>query len=289
MAGRVTASVVLYGHRPEDVRPLFEVLARDREVAGWAVVNNGRAEAASEIATSLGARRLDPGRNLGFGAGHNLALGAVPSRIPYHLILNPDIELRDGVLAELASVMTASREVGLVMPRVLNPDGTIQYLCKLLPTPADLILRRFGAGPWRRLFGNRMNRYDMKSFDYSRPVFVPVLSGCFMFARRSVLEAVGGFDERYFLYLEDTDLCRRMGDVSRLLYWPYATVIHGHAQGSYRDARLLRLHMKAALSYFNKWGWFRDSVRSARNRIGLQDAMIETGSAEMKCDERSCC
>jgi GT2 family glycosyltransferase len=271
----VTASIVLYKHGPEEVFPLFDSLARDPALSDWVIVNNGGAEAACEMAAGLGARCLDPGRNLGFGAGHNLALRAIPSDASYHLIVNPDIRVPNGVLAELGSVMDSSPHIGLVMPKVLYPDGTIQYLCKLLPTPFDLLLRRFAGGPWRRLFANRMSRYDMRSFDYDHPVYVPVLSGCFMFARRSVLDAIGGFDERFFLYMEDTDLCRRLGDVSRLLFWPHVTVIHGHAQGSYRNLRMLRLHARAAVKYFDKWGWFRDPVRAARNRMGLQDASID--------------
>jgi hypothetical protein len=96
-----------------------------------------------------------------------------------------------------------------------------------------------------------------------------------MFTRRAVLESIGGFDERYFLYMEDTDLCRRIGDISRLLFWPWTTVIHGHAQGSYKSLHMLRLHVRAAVAYFNKWGWWRDPVRKARNVAGLLEAQID--------------
>jgi hypothetical protein len=124
----------------------------------------------------------------------------------------------------------------------------------------------------------------MKFFDYSRPVYVPVLSGCFMFTRRSVFDRVGGFDERFFLYMEDIDLCRRMGDISRLLFWPGITVTHGHAQGSYKHAHLLRVHIRAAIAYFNKWGWFNDPDRDLRNCPGLTEADINSAliSAEIR-------
>ena len=273
---KVTASIVLYNHSAGEVGALFEALARDTALSAWLVVNNGGADEAADLARSLGARCLTPGRNLGFGAGHNLALRSladVPA--PYHLILNPDILLESGILAELAAVMNALPQVGLLMPRVLNPDGSVQYLCKMLPAPIDLMLRRFAAGPLRRLFAHRLTWYDMKLFDYARPVYAPFLSGCFMFTRRGVLESVGGFDERFFLYMEDVDLCRRVGDVSRLLFWPGIEITHSHAQGSYKDPSLLRLHMKAAIAYFNKWGWWRDPVREARNCAGLAEIDID--------------
>jgi hypothetical protein len=171
--------------------------------------------------------------------------------------------------------MDAKPDVGLLMPRVLYPDGSLQHLCRLLPSPVDLVLRRFGSGPFRWLFDKRMSRYDMRRFDYLRPGYVPVLSGCFMFCRRSVLELIGGFDERFFLYMEDTDLCRRVGDNARLLFWPGTTVIHSHGQGSYKHFSLLCLHIRAAIKYFNKWGWFYDPVRDRRNRLGFVDAEID--------------
>jgi GT2 family glycosyltransferase len=97
-----------------------------------------------------------------------------------------------------------------------------------------------------------------------------------MFARRSILESIGGFDERFFLYMEDTDLCRRIGEVARLLFWPQTVVTHSHGQGSYKSLRMLRLHMRAAVIYFNKWGWWRDPVRKAKNLIGPIDADLDS-------------
>lgn len=272
---KVTASIVLYNHTARDVESLLEELAKDAALSEWVVVDNGGSDEACAVAESLGARCLHPGCNLGYGAGHNLALRSLAAAtVPYHVILNPDIQLQGGTLGELAVVMDEMPQAGLLMPRVLYPDGSTQYLCKLLPTPLDLALRRFAGGPLQRLFVNRMTHYDMKNFDYSRPAYVPVLSGCFMFSRRSVLESIGGFDERFFLYMEDTDLCRRIGDVSQLLFWPGTTVTHSHAQGSYKNLRMLRLHMRAAVAYFNKWGWWRDPVRKARNHAGFTEANI---------------
>jgi GT2 family glycosyltransferase len=281
LSQKVTVSIVLYNHNVQDVRELFEDLARDATIAEWVVVNNGGSDGACAVAKSLGANCLNPGRNLGYGAAHNLALRSLANTAaPFHLILNPDIQLQSGVFVELGAVMDSMPQVGLLMPHVLYPDGSKQYLCKLLPTPLDLILRRFAVGPLRWFFGRRMARYEMRHCEYSRPMFVPVLSGCFMFTRRSVLESIGGFDERFFLYMEDTDLCRRIGEVSRLLFWPWTTVTHHHAQGSYKSLSLLRLHIQAAMEYFNKWGWWHDPVRDARNLADLEEVKIDAALIE---------
>ena len=277
LSGNVTVSIVLHHHDLADIHSLFETLAKDKGLSRCIIVNNGGSEEACQYAASLGFQCIEPGRNVGFGAAHNMALRELGSEAaPYHLFLNPDISLESGTLSELSLVMDTETQVGILMPRVLYPDGKTQYLCKLLPTPFDLFLRRFAIGPLRTLFEKRMLRYDMQQFDYSEPAYVPVLSGCFMLTRRAVVESIGGFDERFFLYMEDTDLCRRVGDSSRLLFWPRITVVHRHAQGSYKQFHLLRLHIRSAIAYFNKWGWFRDPVRNARNRIGLEDADTDT-------------
>jgi GT2 family glycosyltransferase len=135
----------------------------------------------------------------------------------------------------------------------------------------DLVLRRFAPGFIRRAAQKRIASYELREFDYATPAQVPSLSGCFMFTRRAVLDTVGGFDERFFLYMEDLDLCRRMGAVSKLLYWPGATVTHVHQKASYRNVRSLTAHLIAAVKYFNKWGWFFDPQRKEVNRATLAD------------------
>lgn len=266
MAGSVTASIVIYRHTPEDVRPLFEALARDPAVKDWVVVNNGGAEAATELASSLGAYCLHPGRNLGFGAANNLALGELREQGRYHLFINPDIRLLPGVMGVLTEFMDQHPDVGFVMPRVLYPDGSEQRLCKRLPTPFDLFLRRFLGSFGKFLFRSHWDRYQMHDLDLSLTREVPSLSGCFMFVRTAALEVTGVFDERYFLYMEDVDLCRRIGSRYRTLFFPDVSVHHGYAKGSYSSFRLLRHHLTSAIRYFNKWGWFHDPEREQLNR-----------------------
>lgn len=266
----VTVSIVLHRTEIEDIAQLLRCLQQDKHVLRWVVVDNGSSDEIREAVQTMGGIYVRPGTNLGFGIGHNLALAQLAGvDAPYHLILNPDIAFDADALGRLADVMDSHPDVGLVMPKVLYPDGSNQYLCKLLPAPIDLVLRRFLPGPLKRLARKRIASYELRTLDYDAPAYVPSLSGCFMFARRSVLDAVGGFDERFFLYMEDVDLCRRMLAVSRLLYWPGVTVEHVHQMGSYRNRKLLFLHIRSAIKYFNKWGWFTDATRTQINRATL--------------------
>ncbi|WP_304287803.1 glycosyltransferase family 2 protein [Porphyromonas uenonis] len=202
--------------------------------------------------------------NLGFGKAHNIAIRLAHSEgARYHVIINPDVRFDETVLDTLTAYMEEHEEVGLVSPFVYYPDGRPQQLCKLLPRPCDVLLRRFSFSQWVRDKVNK--RYEMHWLDYSKPVEVPYLSGCFMFTRMETLERVGGFDERFFMYVEDTDLSRRIGQVSKTICHPEAKITHVHSRGSYHDAKLLWHHISSMVKYFNKWGWWCDAERKEVN------------------------
>ena len=267
VSSRVTASIVLYQQSAREMRPLFEAIARDPALAAWTVVNNGGADRACALASSLGGRCLQPRRNLGYGAAHNLAWqGLSSAEEAFHVILNPDISLESGTLSELARIMAHLPETGLLMPRIVYPDGSEQRLCKLLPTPFDLFLRRFLGKFGSAFFRNRFEQYELRTLDMSIPREVPCLSGCFMFLRAAALREVGLFDERYFMYMEDVDLCRRIGSRYKTVFYPHISIVHGYAKGSYADLRLMGYHVLSAMKYFAKWSWFRDDEREALNR-----------------------
>lgn len=202
--------------------------------------------------------------NTGFGAAHNIAIKkSIKNGTKYHLILNPDIYFEEGVIEELYNFMEYNLDVGLVMPRVLYPDGSVQYLCKLLPSPLDLIRRRFLP---EKMFSKRDSFYELRFTGYNKIMDVPYLSGCFMFIRTEALKLVGLFDERFFMYLEDVDLSRRIHKHYRTVYYPNVSVIHEYEKGSYKNSKLLRYHLSSAVRYFNKWGCFFDKERRDINK-----------------------
>lgn len=266
----MTASIVVYNNSLAEIERSLATLETSQCVALWVVVDNSASEEIKNFTASTGGIYIRTGRNVGFGAGHNIALKALgQTDAEFHLILNPDIDFDGRILPELMEVMGDAPDVGLIMPKISYADGRIQHLCKLLPAPIDLVLRRFLPGPLSRFAEKRISSYELRGLNYNAPAYVPTLSGCFMFLRRSVLDAVGGFDERFFLYMEDVDLCRRMSRISKLLYWPEVSAVHGYQMGSYRNLRLLHLHVRSAFSYFNKWGWIWDKDRRDVNKAML--------------------
>ena len=153
-------------------------------------------------------------------------------------------------------IIQAQPSVVLLCPAVFNKDGKRQYLCKRNPTVWHLFLRRFGPDWLKKLFSQYLNRYEYRDYSYNEQIYdVPFCTGCFMFFRTSVLKKLNGFDERFFLYLEDADLTRSMARQGRCVHLPVAGVVHGWGRGNYRNLRLMVVNLMSAWRYFAKWGW----------------------------------
>ncbi|MBE6357592.1 MAG: glycosyltransferase family 2 protein [Lentisphaerae bacterium] len=262
----LTVSLVTYHHRLPEVAPVIEaVLAGEPE--RFFIVDNGSDRQFAETLAAAYPGRIDyiPSANRGFGAGHNQAMRrALELGSDFHAIVNPDISFIPGTLAAITEFMSAHREIGLVMPKTLYPDGTMQYNCKLVPSPWDLICRRFLP---KKLTFRRMHRFTMQHFNHDEVLEVPYLCGCFMVFSKEALIKAGLFDERFFMYPEDIDITRRIYSAGfRTVYYPKAAVIHAHEQASKKSLRMLKIHIVNMIKYFNKWGWFFDAERRKINR-----------------------
>lgn len=210
--------------------------------------------------------------NLGYGSAHNIAIKeSLEENIPYHLVLNPDIYFEEGVLEELFAYMQNNMDIGNIMPKVLYPDGKLQPLCKLLPTP-KIWLGRFIATytPFLPYFERENNKFEMKFANFDEIFEVPYLSGCFMFLRTETLKKCGLFDENIFLHTEDTDLSRRIFEVAKNIYYPKVSIYHEYNREAYRSKKVLFMQIKSIIYYFNKWGWFFDKRRNQINKLILE-------------------
>ena len=209
------------------------------------------------------------GRNLGYGSGHNIALKkAISKGYVYHVVLNPDVCFDENVLPILCEYMEKNMNVGNVLPEVISSFGEKQKLAKLLPTPFDLLFRRFV--PIKALRDWHNKTYELRSFNDNSIINAPFLSGCFMLLRTSALLKVGLFDEKFFMYLEDVDLNRRIHSLYKTHFYPHVSIYHRHDKGSYRKWKLMLYHVSSAIRYFNKWGWFIDYDRKKINNVVLK-------------------
>jgi hypothetical protein len=189
-----------------------------------------------------------PGENLGFGGGHNYVLPELDSQ--YHAIVNPDILLTEDSFSVLLSFMEQS-QAGMAVPRLLDEKGNLQAVYRRELTVFDMAVRMFFSAH----FHKRQYYHTMQDMDYGKPFLVPFAQGSFLVIRTELFRELGGFDERYFMYMEDADLCKRVNKVSSLWYCPGTAVIHKWERGSHKDIRLLRIHISSMFQYFRKWGW----------------------------------
>ncbi|MBI3883058.1 MAG: glycosyltransferase family 2 protein [Sphingobacteriales bacterium] len=261
----ISCSIVLYHNPIEDVKKVIESFFGCAKNIKLYLIDNSKEDTFRYQFISPQIEYIFNGKNIGYGAGHNIAIQKAQGKSQYHLILNPDVEFDPCILDSLYNFMQSNHDVGLVMPKVYYKNGETQYLCKKLPSPQDLILRRFLPGPFKNVLKKYFEQYELRHKDYNSIMEVPNLSGCFMFVRMEVFEEVGLFDEQYFLYLEDTDLCRRINECYRTVYYPKVNIIHGYSKASYKSFRLMRYHLKSSILYFNKWGWFNDDYRNSIN------------------------
>jgi GT2 family glycosyltransferase len=262
----VTGSIVAYKSNPTELEQAIRSFANTPLRTKMLVVDNSPTQSLGPMCRALGTGYLFTRGNCGFGAGHNIALKHL-AEAEYHLVLNSDVHFEPNVLVELIDFLALNESVGLVMPRVLYPDGSAQNLCKRLPVPFDMLARRTFPRLLKRWCRARMSLFELSDFNTNTVLSVPYLSGCFMLLRKKSLLECGFFDERFFLYFEDVDLTRRIHERYETVYYPHATIIHRHDRGSYKSLRLLLYGIQSAVLYFNKWGWVWDERRDRANSV----------------------
>jgi len=198
-------------------------------------------------------------KNLGFGNGHNQVIFNHSKESKYHLILNPDVYFDPIELEKLINYMNANPTVSIVVPKVLYPNNKLQYSLRLIPTFFDQLIRRLN------IYKNRIHFNELRFTKYEKEMFVPFPLGCFLLCRSDLLRKIGGFDPRFFLYMEDLDLCRRMAEYGEVKFYPSAQVYHHYEKGSTKKLKLLKYHIISIIKYYNKWGWINDKKRKELN------------------------
>ncbi len=257
----LNVSIVIYKTNEEKIHRLVALLRQCKAVNDVFIIDNSPSP--FQTPHNMDATYIFNNNNCGYGRAHNIALRkTIENKIPYHLVLNPDVVFDPSIINELLEYMEGHTSIGSLMPKIYYPNGDLQYLCKLVPAPMDLFGRRF-LPKW--MMKKRKRRFELYDSGYNTIMNVPYLSGCFMLLRTSTLEDVGLFDERFFLYPEDIDLTRRIHKKYKTIFYPYVSVIHEYGRGSYKSMKLLYFHIVNMCRYFNKWGWFFDKERKEIN------------------------
>ena len=271
----ITASIVLYNTTNEQLNTVINSYKPSVNRRLFLIDNSKDInESYVKIATNDNISYIHNEKNIGYGSAHNIGIkSAILAKSDYHIVLNPDLEFEPQVIDKLIEYANENPDVVYILPKVVYPNGELQYLCKLLPTPVDLIFRRFL--PSVGIIKRANDRYVLKNTGYKSIMNPPCLSGCFMFMRTSALaENQLFFDDRFFMYCEDFDLMRRLHRVGKTIYYPLVKITHKHEKSSYKNLKMLMMHIKSACKYFNKYGWVYDSERDEMNKKALEEVKL---------------
>jgi GT2 family glycosyltransferase len=221
------------------------------------LVDNGNDEGLTELAQAQGWEdmHLESGQgNVGFGRGHNLAMAHGMGDL--HLILNPDVYLQPESLTTALRFMQDHPDCVVLSPAMQGGANGWHFLCKRPPAVFDLFLRGFAPAWMRRMFKERMSRYEMESEAGQAVLWdPPIVSGCFMLCRAEVLRQLKGFDARYFLYFEDFDLSLRAHAFGRLAAVSEVRIAHFGGGAARKGWKHIKMFCRSAWTFFELHGW----------------------------------
>ena len=191
-------------------------------------------------------------KDLGYAGGNNLVIPNLRSQ--YHLLCHPDVTFDTHVLSDMVAYMERNKNCVILTPKVLNADGSEQYLPKRAPTLKYLLgnALRNVPGPFKHWYAE----YTLADEEIRTPTSVEVADGCFMLIRTGLLRQLNGFDPKFFLTHEDTDLSRRALELGTIVYHPEMVVTHDKEIKS-RNLPDIFKRLGGALRYLNKWGYTR--------------------------------
>ena len=254
----VSAVVVSYNAAPWIERCLDSLRGTEAEMI---VVDNGSTDGTLEIVREKfpEARVLEE-ENRGFGAGNNAGMRVASGR--YFLLLNPDAWLTDGALEKLVAFADERPDAGVVGPRLLNPDGSLQRSVRGYPTPWRIATEYFFL---RKLAprSRALNAFFGQQFDHESVREADYLFGACLLVRREAVDSVGGFDEDFFLMSEEVDWCYRFREAGwKVLFYPGAEVFH--VVGASLNPRQFHAIVRGHLQFLRKHRGEREAERARR-------------------------
>lgn len=268
----ISAAVVLYQNTREQITKVIQSYRPSGERLLFLIDNDPESSDQYEgLTQGEGITYIPSRKNLGYGRAHNIGIQqAIARGSTYHIVMNPDVCFSTEAIDTLAEYASEHSGTVCLQPKILYPDHRLQCLCKLLPTPWDLLLHRFL--PNSGVFRTINERYILMHSGYRTVMNPPSLSGCFLFLRTQTLrEHDIRFDERFFMYCEDLDLVRRLHRVGKTVFLPFVEITHDFGGASHKSLRMLLIHTYSAFLYFNKFGWFFDRERARMNRQILEE------------------
>ena len=257
---KLSITLVLYNNNLKMIKNVIDSCIQDIDIKNIFIIDYSSNDDLSILKSLYGINYLKS-NNKGFGSGHNEAFKKfkILENYKYNLILNPDITFKKNTLKNIMKYLEKNPEVGALMPKVINADGSLQFARRCLPKPSHLIMKR--------LFPNSRlaKEYEIKNFEPDNPIELTGICGCCMFLKLELIKKIGLFDERFFMYFEDFDLARRISERSKVIYYPFDKVYHIANREHKKNIKLFCILIISAFKYFLKWG-IKDDYRDKVNK-----------------------
>lgn len=248
---KISASIVIYNEKKEILKKAidsFLSVELDKELI---IVDNSPESDLKEFCESFNSvKYIFVGENIGFGAGHNLAFKNISQTSDIHVIVNPDTYFESSHMTQFFTWMHRADNVSLAIPNVCNPDGSRQNVVRNIPTPSTLFKRR--VNPFG-VFDHFIAKDEFTDVEFIDVTEIPFAVGCFMVFKIEVFKKLDGFDEQFFIYMEDIDIFIRAKQYGRTVINPSFKIYHEHRQGSSKKLKLLWWHIISALKFFWKY------------------------------------
>lgn len=252
---KLIISVVTWNNENQ-IKNLITSLSLQKINCDWDIVicDNGSSDKTVSIAkTYKNVKVLENGENLGFGKAHNKVMNTY--KADYYFILNPDCTTKDeNCIQKLLDFASSDNDLWITGPKILNTDGSLQWSVRSFPNSLAAIAR---SGKFEKLFEkNKLYRkYLMMDFNHEEIFYPDWLSGAAILVKRDVLEEIGGFDERYFMYVEDMDLCRAVHNKGKkIAYYPKSVLYHTIGTSSDKNkSACIKMHHDSMYKYYLKY------------------------------------
>lgn len=253
--------IVNYNMKSEIDRCLASLYADSKDsglVFKVVIVDNASIDGSKEFLLSKfpDLKYITLGENKGFGAAQNIGLASMKSK--YYFVLNPDTYFfpEESALRKMFDLMEKDTKIGMLGPRIVYPDGSLQFSCYRFPTFWHPLMTR------TKIRTKRGKQYHdhllMKEVEHNYKMPVDWIMGSAMFVRGEALSQVGNFDERYWMYYEDSDLCRRFWEKGwPVYYFPEVTLEHIHHRGSAEVPGIIAALLKNKLARVHAYSWLK--------------------------------
>lgn len=240
---KISASIVIYKENKDTLKKVINSFLSLKDIKKeFIIVDNSPSDELKVFCENFeGVSYIFSGENLGFGRGHNLAFRNLKDKSDIHMIINPDVYFNSDEISFFLNWFYEQKEISLATTKVCYPDGENQNIVRNVPTIIDLIKRKL------KIDSGELHIQDNSIKE------VPFAHGCFFIFKTDVFEKLSGFDERFFMYMEDLDIFIRAKKYGKTVINTNYKIYHEFRKGSSKSFKLLKYHIISAYKFFKKY------------------------------------